>query len=42
MQGLEQVFIKLGVIEAGEEAFFNSFAVFAGQAGANKPLLVGD
>ncbi len=28
LQGFQEVFVKLGVIEAGEEVFFNDFAAF--------------
>lgn len=41
LQGLQEAFVKLGAFEASEEVFFNSFAVFVRQTGANKPLLVG-
>ena len=41
MQGLQEVFVKLGVIEAGEQAFFNSFAGWARENGANKLFFVG-
>ena len=42
LQRLQEVFVKLGVIDIGKKVFFGDFAGWAGENGANKPLFVGD